>query len=817
MIKNNLEDISLDKLHENLRLSSRAVKVCKESGLDSLYSILNFYATNYSFQRIENCGDVTERELMRLWNKYKDRFLSEEKKERISIPFDVSLESLSIKHNLSRRAYNVCHNTGLFSLSQILEYYIENHSFHFIRNCGSNSNNELISLCEKYLDNKLFVEVETVGDTISQSIESLSPFQKSTLNRHFEFLVSKLSIRAFNGLSKISNLQNSSEIFKKIFSLGFNFHSIQNIGVKTVEELEAFKLEISHFVEVLQTFDRTQLSKEYAKLFIKNSFKNLEEGHEEKFENIFDENGKIKLFALIKLLLESGQIFSQSENKIFSFCYNIDQIDKSSLESIASDLNLSRERVRQIKLEIEENIQDHFKFISNFRLEDLINYSFDSITFFKSIDTLYARKYNSIETVNFNAKFYSLILDIVLKKSFVELGNIYIKSKKEKSLPKIKLLNRYLIHHSLYEVFDFEKFISDFNYKNSERIPETYSIQFQGYLYDFFKANRKEKFELVQSICEEIIYLEFDSVVNHDGYILFERTTKKQVYEYCLEVLSEKGQPMTIEQIGNEIKIRFPEFDTNVDSLRSSLVKEKSLFIYFGRRSTYGLRKWEEEMNNIKGGTIRDLVEEYLLQESAPRHISDISKFVEKYRPNTYEKSVLDNLKAERNKRFKFYKKGFIGLLKSQNTDSCIVGLDSIKTWQMRYDELRDFIKSNESKMPSANSLDKTERALYLLGYKARKDYNNGTLAKEKEIMLREIGFPLEKYPNLENNWYTEAYKLEQFIYIHKRLPNARSSDKDERDLYRFYYFNKRKLEKGELESDKSEALKNIQVNFKSK
>jgi hypothetical protein len=97
-------------------------------------------------------------------------------------------------------------------------------------------------------------------------------------------------------------------------------------------------------------------------------------------------------------------------------------------------------------------------------------------------------------------------------------------------------------------------------------------------------------------------------------------------------------------------------------------MRNKLTFIHRGRKSTYGLKKWEDERVDIKGGAIRDIVEEVLQKANSPKHISEIMKTVLSYRPETNEKNVLSNLRQESNNRFVFYESGFIGLKNNPST-----------------------------------------------------------------------------------------------------------------------------------------------------
>jgi hypothetical protein len=173
------------------------------------------------------------------------------------------------------------------------------------------------------------------------------------------------------------------------------------------------------------------------------------------------------------------------------------------------------------------------------------------------------------------------------------------------------------------------------------------------------------------------------------------------------------------------------------------LGKEKEKFIYFGRTSTYGLRIWEDQKEGIKGGTIKNLVEEYLDSQDGPRRITDILNYVNQYR-KTNEKNVITNLKIDNTGKFIFYKGEVVGLASRHDDGLQLKLIEPRKTWIEKYNWLVQFKIQNGSKLPSAISKDFKERASYNLLYKTRKCYLKGTLAKEKEDLIRSLGYDLD-------------------------------------------------------------------------
>ncbi len=489
-------------------------------------------------------------------------------------------------------------------------------------------------------------------------INELTPFQKVILNRHFEYLISKLSVRTHNGLAKISATYDMKEIFEMIFGDNFKFKNIPSIGNGSLEELDKFKSELIRFIAFLQKNEKEQLSKEYAKLILKTTFVNLPDNFNEQYENAFNENGKIKLFTLLKLLIDSGQLLAKNEQQPFLLSYtNVDS--NLTLDTIVT---ISKERVRQIKTNLQSEIRNYFLFISNFNPDDLIDYGISIYNTFQIIDDSFARKINENEKVNFNKIFYSIIFEILFKKTHSVLGDKKVLQGERKTNNRRYFQNYYLINSLFNGYFDFEKFIEDFYSKLNEPIEETYSLHFQGYLFSFLKEGIKTITDELLYICETILFLELEVVPNSEGYIEFERSKQKQIHEYCFEILEENSKPMTLEEIIKVFELKYPDINVSEQSIRGNLLREKDIFISFSRTSTYGLRKWEEEKENIKGGSIRDIVEEYLNNEDEPKHISEICVYVQKFRPTTNEKSLRTSIKVDENRHFSFYAGNFIGL-----------------------------------------------------------------------------------------------------------------------------------------------------------
>lgn len=693
----NVEDISLDDLEKADWISVRAINVCRNNRLTGLNNIISFYRKHGSFKNLENCGDKTEKELSEICKKFSNHSLDviiEEIKERDEVKklvrefTDDEIEATN-KHieyltfKLSVRARN-----GLQSLfngtPQVIglidKIFSSTFSYHTIRNIGDKTATELDNFTESLLiflkkfqlqDNSTNIDenirptiITDLDESLAKIINDFNPFKKAALNRHIEYLISNLKIRARNGITQFfGETFTTKEIIDTIYSYTFDFQDIKNIGSKTVSELNDFKTGISSFIVTLRFIEDDHLSREYAKLIVKTTFSNLPINFNQQFENVFDNTGKIKLFKLIHFLIENGHILKKKEKQLFYFLYT--ETCAKSLEQIGKELDLGKERIRQLRIIFEDEVQDYFRFILSFNSQDLVAYNISADTNFKIIDKDFIQKINTAEDVNFNVLFYSIIFGLFLENSHSVLGDDENISGKGNYSNTIRYKNCYLIEKALFNSFGFATFTNDVNANLSNRITQTYALHFEGYLLQFIAPNSKQYLSSIKEICELILFNEFDLVVNNEGYIVFERNVRKTLPEYTFEILEELGEMTKVEDIVKAINKKYPELDTNEQSIRATLQREKDLYIYIGRTSTYGLKKWELENKAIKGGTIRDIAEEYLEKHDKPQHTYDIVNYVKQYR-NTSGTSIFRNIQAEDKNRFVFFEGGYIGL-KSKN------------------------------------------------------------------------------------------------------------------------------------------------------
>ena len=131
--------------------------------------------------------------------------------------------------------------------------------------------------------------------------------------------------------------------------------------------------------------------------------------------------------------------------------------------------------------------------------------------------------------------------------------------------------------------------------------------------------------------------------LDENNELVFKRNTLKQAHEYPYEALKLIGKASKLDDICSKISKRHPYYITDREKVRAAM--QNDLFVAVGKESVYGLKEWEQHHVNFKGGTIRDIVEEYLEQFDKPINISKIAEHVLKYRPKSYKDSIQENLK----------------------------------------------------------------------------------------------------------------------------------------------------------------------------
>ena len=616
----------------------------------------------------------------------------------VSIPLNkrtnskrMTIEEIYNSEDISVRSMNVCNYNGLTDLSAILKYYQENKTFDKLRNCGSKSNKELIELCLKYnafenIDNLNFRTNET---SLNSIIIELTRSQRDIVNNFIEINFSSLSNRTKNALTTFLSgdlkIRNISE--KILTNSNFDANKIQNIGNKSITEINNYISLIVDFIKKVSSIENEiDLIGLRNRFFIERTFAITEIPNEVLTSR--------SIFKLTDFLFNQNAIFDKNQNIVFQKAIKIyNNQAELSLDEIAEETNLSRERVRQIRKTCLEELFSKLQFVKSIDDDLFQKYGIDLNQNHILIDKDLNHLINEFNNTNFSNEFISYLIYIYLSDRFDLVGNIedVLQPKHFDSRNRHNWNNLYIVNRKISDEFDFNAFADDLENRLNERNEETYSFNLNSYLINFLKNENVLTLSFLSKIVENIINQEFEIFIDLNDSIVFKRNTVKQVSEYAINALAKIGMPSKLEEIYNLIEKDFPEVTKSKEALRGSLQRTPEI-IYFGRSSTYGLKKWEIEKEGIKGGTIKDIILDYLSEKDNPIHIYELLNLVHQYREQTNAKNIITNLKLDPQNQFVIFNQSFIGL-SGKTYNSNLTNLPKFlgKT-------ITNYIRHNESK-----------------------------------------------------------------------------------------------------------------------
>ena len=831
--------MTINEIFLKKEISVRAFNTCTDNEIETISELKEYFKTYGSFKHFRNCGRKTDSELVGICLKYFDlesqlinatdkysyqnisNILSgfDEKKLTLIDNFiEVKLIALSVR---SSNAFNRF-LSGDTSIKNIEKHIFKDIYFNInkIKEVGPKSIPELgfflkeiktfiLDLTDSLKEIKIEESFEREkNNNVSFLIEKLNRRQRQIINNHISILTQELSARSHNAIIKFLDAEPNLVLLKeKVFSkLMFDLNSIKNIGESSITEMSKYLNEIKNFIkDVYKKSEGSQLDNLEIEFLLKSRFKNIDTSI------LLEEHNSI--FMLMDGLINNNYLFNEADTYILKNTFNL--YKNSSfyrLEDIGNKIDLSGERVRQKRVSLFEKLGSNLQFFKNFDKNILLNYRIDSNSQSVIVNDENENFINSVDNTNFSKQFITLIFSIFLQDEFVIIGNIEdaLILKESNARYRHNWQNIYLIKKKIKDNFIIDEFIEDIDSRTNERNEETYKFNFRSYLSRFLKEN---DFTIVDEIfytCEKILFEEFNLFLSINEEIVFERNTLKTLPEYALEALEDLGIPSHVDEIDNHVRVLNPTFDKRITNAN---LKRDFGFVPFGRKSVFGLKKWELENNTIKGGTIRSIAEEFLLKYNVPIHIGEIAEYVLKYRPESNEKSIIYNLKMEDNNRFLFYKKSLIGLKIKKYDDNELELLDEAdkvekKTWDENYQQLINFIEKN-NRLPSSMScpLDEIKINRWLNVQRSKK--NRGLLQEDKIDKINQVVSNYNVRVNKTTLFRNEGYeKLAQFIIKEKRLPSANKTD--ESQLYAFFYKQRKLFEEGAL--DPEEETKFIDI-----
>lgn len=603
--------------------------------------------------------------------------------------------------------------------------------------------------------------------------------------------IKKLSVRsqnAFNTLLK--GCHNSlNELYIKISDSKFSIGDIKNVGEKSIPELTNFFQYIKEIASKVN--DETEESRN--ELIEKQKFVSDNILSVSNIDIIFSEKrrlGHLPIFEIIQMYLNSlsarDKIILEGQINIY-----VGQVLKSRDELITM-LDLTGERIRQIKFSIFDNLESRIKYISSKEYIDLSYYDNNTIKFV-----------NSNEYTKFKNNFLLWVLSIISNNYYI-LGN----AKETLLNPDNKRLNLNIVPDELNQIFDFQLFLQNFNEVYNDKHNQDYKLNLNGYILDFFRGNiQYEYFEKIEKACRYILARCYDCLFD-GNYIIIEANSYRNIPDIVEDIIRDHGSAMSKDEIYEVFVKKYPDRNVTISSIAASININTNLSA-IGRTSTYTLKEWNKGYK--RGGTIREFALEYIMQTT--KHIAsvnDLVKYIKKYRPSTSEKSIVSNLQAEANKLFSVYIKDgvrYIGITKEEY-NSCYERLSEDierRDFKTSIDLLIAFILKNNRFPYNYSTADDSEVRLNRFWNAQKKKKEKGTLSeKEKEL----FDLIIDQYGDLDISyadymWRNRYNELTEYLREkgNRYLPEH---------LKRWYYKNNTIFNNGELKDWQEELFINI-------
>ncbi len=557
---------------------------------------------------------------------------------------DFLIFELLQRKEISVRAFTVCKYARLVNIRAILDYYKAHDDFMRLRNVGKKVNEELVTFCR----NQLAPEARsatTAYEIEDDGLKGLTNLQLSLLDTFADVSYKKLT--HYKSISFVNLILKDNLSFTNIYSRLLVrkqeiITALPPFGKKVSKEILCFIIDVYHFYSFI-----TQNNNIYSAIdFVAKSMglENLEVGKNKHLINLLSKEDEFHLFKFIEALILKGKLLSPRELEVFmSRSGFIKNHLPKRLKTIGDGLGITRERARQLAKSSEEK---YFAYIR--KLADVLHI----ITSFSGnwwqfnedlvvVDIKLCELWNKREDVKFSPLFYAHTLELLNAPGY-RLFNL-VNEENETIY--------FMVTEEICQIFDF----ADFGKKTLETVRaywrEEMEIAWTSYLMNFVRCDQvPNQLTRISDTCKIILHQTCSTHIHFKSpnILVLKRNFSVTLAEAVENILADKGEPMSLYEIYEIIIAENIVPCAGVNPLRRAISKKKHKFIYFGRRSVYGLKEWENNRADLKSGTIRRLVDEFLETAGEPRHIDAILLEVRRFRPSVSKRSLISNLQLRR-------------------------------------------------------------------------------------------------------------------------------------------------------------------------
>lgn len=607
------------------------------------------------------------------------------------VSFSTSIEELRDMGLISVRTYNGCQTNGCLTVRSLMDLSITD--ILKWKGCGKKVSHEIINLVEAVKNTNVLSTLENDGNIFSSGFyyKSLKSLQRdvyflSIINELFAYRkkigavfdepklrsvyngVCSLVNNNHSGTEELDNLVDKLELFSKV--------EIGSIIEKRRDALARIVQDASELIEIISNDILKANIKEQTMNFIedidadvtlKSKFPFLTED-----ELSFSKDYLRKHSSLPKLYIIHKNLIRSSDKQAQMLCRRYGMYSDNvemSLDDIAEQFSLSRERVRQL------TDADGLA-IKNISPKDLIEDSDFSDIYFVSEEDEFVDNLIREQNLLLSPKQLLNLIDILSKR----LG-----SKRFSKEGKY-----YLFDWCLYNKIDFDS-LRDFL---KEKVPLkrmfNVEISLDSFLTHSCKHIRESEIPAIKALIKAFIKDTFNVSPENNETYYWEQTHVS--YQDVLDIVAEKDRIVTKDEIISECNEQFPELKCSIDAIsQNPLITSVGLkgYVPTSQRSRYF-------------ASIGDCAEAVLDSYDMPLSITDLLNEIEDKGYVTNDSSLRSLLSRKEENRFLRFQGDFWGLTSKNygDVEHNISLTIKRKSFETRLLELKDFIVRNK-RMPN--------------------------------------------------------------------------------------------------------------------
>lgn len=612
--------------------------------------------------------------------------------------------------------------------------------------------------------NELEEEIEHVKRLKNLTLKEIAGKDKYQLIlvKYSELLkTSVLSVRAKNGINNYAG-----DFIEDFVHSRKNAKDLRNIGRKSVEEINRFVEELRSYIDEVIEHDFSEEEKEL--LLLKSKYGSFMDGYACR---VYSDKKQLPMFHIVENILESEQKY---DNKIQFLNYLMPMVkgeESLTIEQIAENQNLTRERVRQICAmgidylygEMVVNKSDNIDFSKIVSFSEDWSYVKDRLECEDVIKTNSVEVLMEQEDCNLTFSIGLLTIFRIFNGEYSVVGNKpYDTTTRSKSLWN----NCFLVKKELVEAFDFDDMRCTLDFYFSEHDAEEMICQTaEELVLDLFMSSWKSfdgsKVEAVSNVVTEILMQEYELIPDEEFRFLLQGKKVVTATDILYRALSENNQPMSIDEL---YAILQDKSSCNYKSPASikGIVNSDVRLCMVGVDNLVALTEWE----HIKLGSIREVIVQYLEQFDEPKPVHDIVGYVLRYRDTT-ENSIHSTMYS--GSQFRQFDNGYFGLADKSYPDEHLYA-QSLE-FKERVKEMECFLMQTKH-FPFSSSEDNSEINLrqWWLRNKSSDSLNDVQQNEIKRIQDTYWYLPTDKR---EVRWFSSFNQYREFVQEHDRRPSC--------------------------------------------